>query len=120
MPAPLRRSRLAALLLLLLTPGLGGWMVQAAHSCPTAPGAQSHAPADPGHHGTPAHGRRGAECRCIGSCHAPAAVWLAGTATLDPLVHAPAPARSRPAGALLLATLQPSDRLPPSTAPPQG
>jgi hypothetical protein len=56
MPGPLRRSRLVALLLLLLTPGLGGWVVQAAHPCPAAAGAVGHAAHGPGQHDVPADG----------------------------------------------------------------
>jgi hypothetical protein len=120
MPAPMRRSRLVALLLLLLTPGLGGWAVQSVHSCPTAHAATSHAPGEQGHHDAPTHGGHGPDCRCIGSCHAPAVVWLTPAATLNVVVVAAAPVPHYPAGARLLPDLQPSDRLPPSTAPPLG
>ena len=119
MPGPLR-SRLTALFLLLLTPALGGWVVQAVHSCPAAFAAVGDVPEGQGHHDGPVHGGHDDECRCIGSCHAPAAAVLRPAATLDVLVAAPAQPPRSPAGALPLPTLRPSDRLPPSTAPPLG
>jgi hypothetical protein len=115
MPGPLRRSRrLVALLLLLLTPALGGWAVQTAHSCPTALGAEQS------HHGMPAHGEHGTECHCIGSCHTPAAVALPSAALLAVLIAAPAATPVRPDGALPAPVSRLSELLPPSTAPPQG
>jgi hypothetical protein len=121
MPGPLRRSRrLVALLLLLLTPALGGWAVKTAHSCPTALGADLHAQPEPGHHGLPAHGGHGAECHCIGSCHTPPAVIPPAPAPLGVAVAEPAPAPVRAHGALPVPASRLSDFLPPSTAPPQG
>ena len=114
MPGPLRRSRrLVAVLLLLLTPALGGWAVQTAHPCPTALASEQ------GHHGMPGHGGHGAECHCIGSCHAPASVALPSATVIAVVVAIPAPPPS-PDGALPVPASRLSDLLPPSTAPPQG
>ena len=116
MPALVQRGRLVALLLLLLTPGLGGWAVQALHPCPTA--AMGH------HHGP--DGRQGgsdvpdhkARCHCIGSCHATPAVQPSSA----PTVAAPIPAycltQHRPDESHLLVTGRLPELHPPATAPP--
>jgi hypothetical protein len=116
MPAPVQRGRFVALLLLLLTPGLGGWAVQALHPCPAA--AVGH------HHGSDGHGkgssapRHEAQCHCIGSCHATPAVEPASA----PTVAAPIPVycltQGRPAESHFLATGHLPELHPPATAPP--
>lgn len=122
MPGPLRRSRLVALLLLLLTPGLGGWAVQALHPCPAAiPWAasaadqrdhQDHhqsAPGDTGHED---------ECRCIGSCQAALAAGTGDAPTVDAPIPTFQLVMPRPAGTRLLAEGRTPDYQPPATAPP--
>jgi hypothetical protein len=116
MLASVQRGRLIALLLLLLTPGLGGWAVQALHPCPAA--AVGH------HHGSGGHGDgpsvpgHEAQCHCIGSCHATPAV----EPTSAPTIAAPIPAyrltQDRPAESHLLATGRLPELHPPATAPP--
>lgn len=115
--AALQRGRLVALLLLLLTPGFGGWAVQALHPCPAA--AMGH------HHGSDGHSQGSslpgheAQCHCIGSCHATAAVEPASA----PTVAAPIPAycltQARPTESHLLATAPLPELHPPATAPPR-
>jgi hypothetical protein len=117
MPGSLRRSRIVALLLLLLTPGLGGWVVQAAHPCPAA-AAVGHAAHGQAHHDAPADGEHGGHCRCIGSCHAAQAVQAADAPTFDVVPVAYHPTPHRPDGALLLPAGRPPQLLPPATAPP--
>jgi len=118
MQGPMRRSRMVALLLLLLTPGLGGWVVQAAHPCPAAAAAAGHADHGQRHHEAPAHGGHDAHCRCIGSCQIAPAAQAAVAPTLDvaPATYRLSP--RRPDGALLLPAGQPAQLLPPATAPP--
>jgi len=118
MPGPLRRSRILALLLLLLTPGLGGWVVQAAHPCPAAAGAVGHAAHGPGQHDAPADGEHDEHCRCIGSCHTAQAARAADAPTFGvaPATYQLAPQRA--AGARLLPAGRPLQLLPPATAPP--
>src|SRR5690349_1372566 len=116
MLASVQRGRLVALLLLLLTPGLGGCAVQALHPCPAA--AMGH------HHGSDGHGDHPnvpgheAQCHCIGSCHATPAVEPASA----PTVAAPIPAycltQDPPAESHLLSTERPPELHPPATAPP--
>ena len=105
------------MLLTLLTPGLGGWAVQAFHPCPAA-AAGAH------HHGSTGHGDGSsvpghqAQCHCIGSCHATPALEPASA----PTVAAPIPAYSLtqhpPAESHLLATRHLPELHPPATAPP--
>jgi hypothetical protein len=123
MPGPIRRSRLVALLLLLLTPGLGGWAVQALHPCPAdmpSATAASRTGHDEGHHhqGAPGHSGHSAECRCIGSCQAA----LVARTSDAPTVDAPIPAFQlilpRPATTRVLAEGRTPELHPPATAPP--
>ena len=116
------RSKLLALLLLLLTPGLGGWVVQSVHPCPTSmpwlagAGAAEHQHGS--HHGAPGQPGETTSCRCFGSCHqgTPATAPAAPTVVVRLAPHAPAailPARSRLPGAGRTPELHP-----PATAPP--
>jgi hypothetical protein len=118
MLGPMRRSRLIALFLLLLTPGLGGWVVQAAHPCPAAAAAVGHATHGQEHHDAPADGGHDAHCRCIGSCQVAAAAQASDAAMLDVAPAAYHPTPHRPDGALLLPAGRPPQLLPPATAPP--
>lgn len=116
MLASIQRARLVALLLLLLTPGSGGWAVQALHPCPAAAMGHHHGSNDHGDgSGVPGHE---AQCHCIGSCHTTPAVEPASA----PTVAAPIPAygltQDRLAESHLLATGRPPELHPPATAPP--
>jgi hypothetical protein len=117
-----RRWRLLALLLLAITPGFAGTVLDGLHPCPenapwTAAAATGHGDhGNGGDHGTPAHS---GECHCLGACiGAVAALPFAPVlpvATYD--IEFARTARAAPAD---LPASQPSDRLPPSTAPPLG
>lgn len=99
----LRRSRLLALSLLLVTPALGGAWLQALHACPVdAPWAAGDEGAHAGHHGTQ---ESAGGCHCVGTCAGVATAALAVASILPPVAE-PAPAA------------RPSYRLPPATAPP--
>ena len=119
----LRRTRLLAAALVLVTPALGGAWLQALHPCPVdAPwdeaSAGHQAEHSVGHHGTPAGHAEG--CHCVGSCSTAAGAVLA-KATESPAVIASAPAAQPTFPARADApVLRPSDRLPPATAPPLG
>jgi hypothetical protein len=116
-----RRWRLVALLLLVITPGVAGTVLDGAHPCPenapwAAGAATGHGEHGSGDHGAPSHS---AECHCLGACiGAVATVPFAPvlpTTTYD--VEVARNARAAPAD---LPASPPSDRLPPSTAPPLG
>ena|SRR5690349_89752 len=114
-----RRSRLLVLLLLLLSPGLGGWAAQVLHACPPgASHATGHAADDCSKHPSPAHGGLGAECQCFGSCHASPSFQPATA----PTVAAPIPSFAltvpRPAEPARPAASRLSPLHPPATAPP--
>ncbi|HKT61637.1 MAG TPA: hypothetical protein VJQ46_16390 [Gemmatimonadales bacterium] len=116
MRSSVQRGRLMALLLLLLTPGLGGWAVQTFHPCPSS-GAAHHHQSD-GHHessGAPEHESR---CHCIGSCHATPAVAAPSAVTVAAPIPAYRLAQARPAVLHFLATGRHPDLHPPATAPP--
>jgi hypothetical protein len=98
--------RLLALLLLLLSPGLGGWAMQVLHPCPAE---ASHAPA---------HGGQGVECHCFGSCNASPMFQTASAPTvampIPPFaLTIPLPAEPERPVARRLTLLHP-----PATAPP--
>ena len=93
-------------------------MVQAAHPCPAAAAAVSHAAHGQGHHGAPADGGHDAQCRCIGSCQVAAAAQASDAATLEVAFAAHHPTPPGPDGALLLPAGRPPQLLPPATAPP--
>jgi hypothetical protein len=109
-----RRSRMLAVLLLLATPALGGAWLQAVHPCPVdTPWLEHHGQ---GHDHEAAS--KGAACHCVASCSA------ASMAALPPVAAAVAHV---PAGVALPAAFvprsdaplfQPSEFLPPATAPP--
>ena len=88
MPCRTYRSRLLVLLLLLLSPGLGGRAVQMVHPCSTdAPPAATHGGNDRSSHSAPAPGDQDPECHCFGTCNASATLRLATA----PTVVAPIP-----------------------------
>ena len=115
------RSPLAALVLLLASPGLAGVALDAAHPCPAiAPWLVQSVTGhhgDSGHHGSEAPDGEH-ECKCFGSClNAPdiRPVNAATTLAVTPLVAA---AVARPLHYALVPAGRPADRLPPATAPP--
>jgi hypothetical protein len=117
----LRRSRTLALLLLLLTPGLGGWAVQVLHPCASAGSRAAMAPPGGHHHeqgGLPSQADHQAHCRCIGSCQTAVPVRPATA----PTVAAPIPAYQllfpRPADANRFSAGRVPELHPPATAPP--
>lgn len=121
-----RRWRLLTLLLLFVTPGVAGTVLDGLHPCPesmpwvAAANAADHG-ANAADHGTHAGGHdapsHSSECHCVGACVGAAATIpfapALPTVALDVFVAPLAP----PAPADVPAS-QPSDRLPPSTAPP--
>jgi hypothetical protein len=112
----LRHSRVMALAMLLLAPGIAGTAVQLLHSCP----AEAEASVDHQHHGSPPSKPAGHSngCECIGSCITAALVARPAAAIL---VASEPPPQLRlvsfadngfvPAGI-------PTHLLPPATAPP--
>lgn len=123
----LRRSRLCALLLLALSPGLGGWALAEAHSCPAESawalqeaatgGEHDHHHADDQAGGGDEHGEHEA-CQCLGSC-CPAALQ-APLGAREPISG---PDRATTTGPLWDPgppgfSWFPGDWLPPATAPP--
>jgi hypothetical protein len=110
----LRRSRLLAVVLLLATPALGGAWLQAFHPCPVdTPWLEHHG------HGHEHDGASKAQsCHCVSSCSAASiAVLPTAAAKVEPTPQgfSPRPLFSRRADAPLP---QPSELLPPATAPP--
>jgi hypothetical protein len=110
----LRRSRLLALVLLLATPALGGAWLQAVHPCPVdSPWLEQD-----GHGHEHDEASKAAGCHCVSSCSAASiAVLPSGAAEIEstPSTFSPRPVFSPRADAPLL---QPSEFLPPATAPP--
>ena len=122
----LRRWRLLTLLLLLVTPGVAGTVLDGLHPCPESmPWAAAAGNAEHGSHGgahdahggdhdAPAHS---GECHCVGAC-----VGAAATIAFAPVFPTVALGASATSAALPhpadVPASRPSDRLPPSTAPP--
>jgi hypothetical protein len=110
----LRRSRVLALALLLATPALGGAWLQAFHPCPVdTPSLEQH-----GHGHEHGSTSKAESCHCVGSCSAASiAVLPTGAAEFAaaPSGVSPRPRFVRRADA---PRLQPSELLPPATAPP--
>ena len=108
-----RRTRIAALVLLLASPGLAGLAVDAAHPCPEkAPWTVQN---EGHHHNAPATDHH--DCKCVGACQ------TAVAATVDVrdglLGIAPVFRYLSTDFHLQLVDLgRPLDRLPPATAPP--
>lgn len=115
------RSPIAALALLLVSPGLAGVVLDAAHPCPAK--APWLLQAANGHHGSD-HAPADApadehDCKCFGSClNAPQV--RAVTAVSDfGFVSLVATSVPRPPYSAFMPVGQPADRLPPATAPPR-
>lgn len=116
--------RFLALLLLAVSPGLGGAALQAVHSCASRDAVAAAQDADihhGGHHGGD-HGAPDDEggCRCIGDCQAtpfaaPFAVPVVAFAAVPPFAALPVAAGPRVAPSLGAFRL-----LPPATAPPRA
>jgi hypothetical protein len=115
-----RRWRLLALLLLLATPGVAGTVLEGVHPCPETAPASAAAEMGHGAHGgeqeSPAHS---GECHCLGACIGAVATITFAPAVPTVAIQVVATAAVRPSTAALPA-FRPSDRLPPSTAPPLG
>ena len=119
MPCRTHHSRLLVLLLLLLSPGLGGRAMQMVHPCSTdASQTATHGGTDRSSHPEPARDGQGAECHCFGTCYT--------TPTLQ-AATAPTVAAPRPTLALTVRRPLAPERLvarrltllqPPATAPP--
>lgn len=110
----LRRSRVMALVMMLLAPGITGSAVQWLHVCPAAQETADHqhhdsAPSDSGHSDA---------CECIGACSAAGAVAPAKSLTILTAVILPHHRPMLPADFSFIPAGIPSDFLPPATAPP--
>ncbi|HEX2449549.1 MAG TPA: hypothetical protein VHJ69_00330 [Gemmatimonadales bacterium] len=117
----LRGHRLLPLALLLATPGVGGNLLQAVHTCPVqAPWlSQSGTPADAHHHSHDGSDRSApGDCQCIGACHKVSA-WAspAGGPTVALALVAPVAFAHR-ADVAVAPAARPYYFLPPATAPP--
>lgn len=121
----LRRLRAPwlALLLLVLSPPVGGQLLPLLHPCEAQAAGHVHGAApDHAAHGAPAghdqpHGE--SACTCIGACQAPAVLGSPTTAvaSIVPVGVVDTPSAVSPLTAVTLAS-RPLDRLPPTTAPP--
>jgi hypothetical protein len=111
----LRRSRLLALTLILVAPGVAGSAVQWLHPCPVdAPWTTSH-----GDHGSsPEQSGHPQSCHCIGSCHSGTTATAPRPVVLVAAVVTPNRREAIPVEAGVVPVGVPSDLLPPATAPP--
>jgi hypothetical protein len=110
----LRHSRILALVLLLATPALGGAWLQAFHPCPVDTPWLEHHGHGHEHDGAP----KAVSCHCVGSCSAATTAVLSTAAAnveAAPQGFSPRPLFARRASIPLP---QPSELLPPATAPP--
>lgn len=113
----LRRAKVVALALLLMSPGLGGMAVQALHPCPAhqaVQGSGMHHPADHSHDGP---GTPDPICHCISHCAATASL----VSPTDGRTLAVAESQfdpDAPRGTSHHVQQQQLELLPPSTAPP--
>lgn len=117
----LRSSRVLALLLLLATPGMAGTALEALHPCPeAAPAYAAAAGTHAGHDADAGHESSGhtAECHCVGACAVSAVAPIAAASSLPTVAVIDPAARVIRAAPARLPASPPSDRLPPSTAPP--
>ena len=115
MMAVLRRSRVLALALLFLAPGIMGSAVQWLHACP----AQVAAVAEHQHHDqAPADAGHSQGCHCIGSCNPAGAASPAKSITVTVAIIQPDHRVVLPSGLSFVPVGAPSDLLPPATAPP--
>lgn len=115
MLALLRRSRLLALALILIAPGVSGGLVQWRHACPVdTPWAMDHQ----AHGSAPSNSQQPQQCQCIGSCHTVSVVEAPKSPTLVTAVLTPDHHVIQPSGTSLVPIGTPSNLLPPATAPP--
>lgn len=115
MLAFLRRSRIMALAMVLLAPGITGTAVQWLHACP----AQARQVSDHQHHDpSPSQSQHPQDCRCIGSCNAAATASPARSLTVAAAVIEPDQHITPLSGVNFVPSSVPSDLLPPATAPP--
>jgi hypothetical protein len=113
MLALMRRSRALALLLVLLAPGVSGSTVQLLHACPTA----TQRGPEHQHHGSGQGSGQLPLCQCIGLCRTGALLAPVNPTSIVALISRP-PRISSPLHVELVAVGNPSDLLPPATAPP--
>jgi hypothetical protein len=118
--ALLRRSRAFALVLVCLSPAVGGTLLPAVHPCPVdAPWlAATHAAGHHGGHSAPASTHQHDVCHCVGGCVAAAATTspAGGIISLHAVLPPMAPGWVSEDASLELPP--PSALLPPTTAPP--
>ena len=111
----LRRSRVLALALLFLAPGIMGSAARWLHPCPT----QAVPVADHQHHGqAPADSGHSQGCQCIGPCNTAATASPTKPVTVASAVSQPNHQVVPPSGVSFVPAGTPSDLLPPATAPP--
>jgi hypothetical protein len=107
----------SALVLLLLSPGIGGMAARSLHFCPTSDVSVTQSGTGH-HHGSPTAPAHQPDCQCVGSCHqsftaelpawtAAVVTWVLDRSSFSPLGRS----LDRPVA-------EPLDRLPPPTAPP--
>jgi hypothetical protein len=115
MLACLRRSRLLALVLILVAPGVTGTAVQSLHPCPVnTPTTSDHHDQSP----APSHGSHGETCQCIGSCHTAGLSLPGRTARLTISYTEYDRGVIEPFGCSFVPDGTPSHLLPLATAPP--
>jgi hypothetical protein len=116
MLALLRRSRVLALALVLLAPGVSGSAVQWLHACPVN---SPEAAADHQHHGSnPSDSGQAPTCECIGACNAAGMLSAPEPVTVAAEAGQPNSQLTPPSGVSFVPVGTPSDLLPPATAPP--
>ena len=119
MPCRTHRSRLLVLLLLLLSPGLGGRAVRMVHPCSAdASQTATHGGTDRSSHPEPARDGQDAGCHCFGTCY----IIPTLQAATAPPVAAPKPTLPltvrRPLAPERLVAPRLTLLQPPGTAPP--
>ncbi len=118
------RTRLAPLALLcaLLLPGLGGSWLRMGHACPVAQAPASDAGAmhgdSHGDHGASHETGHGAQCHCVGACHAAAISILSSAAEAPRPAVSVSPVHAVEATVAWFPAHCPLDLLPLPTAPP--
>ena len=115
MLALLRRSRVLALVLLLVAPGVSGTALQWLHACPVNTPAAGDHHSDPQ---SPAHSSHGETCQCIGSCHVSALLVVGKPARLSVSYAEGRRPDATPPGTSFVPAGAPPYLLPPATAPP--
>ncbi|MEO8201068.1 MAG: hypothetical protein ABI679_11145 [Gemmatimonadota bacterium] len=126
------RSRFAAFLLLLASPGVSGLAIDAAHPCPAKAPWMAHSAGQHAGHATSPDFRTGSgqedlshqathnnhDCRCVGACHTALAVRTPAADALYTVLPPTVGLALRPRDTFFIPNRRPGDRLPPATAPP--